>query len=77
MPLDVQVTPLTDSSFGVEWIPPFQNSETVTEFTVNVTMLRSFDPSSLYSGPDANTSESIVTPHSVQVNVKVGLKLKW
>ncbi|XP_014259678.1 Ig-like and fibronectin type-III domain-containing protein 1 isoform X2 [Cimex lectularius] len=70
-PLDVVVTPLSDTSFGVEWVPPFNNAERVTEYTVNVTMLRSFDPSDVaYDAPD-NTSVDIVTPHSVQVNVKV------
>lgn len=72
-PLDVQVTPLTDKSFGVEWKPPFNLAENLTEYTVNVTMLRNFDPVSLTSDTpeEVNNSQAIVTPHSVQVNVKV------
>ncbi|XP_073979651.1 Ig-like and fibronectin type-III domain-containing protein 1 [Rhodnius prolixus] len=70
-PLEVQVIPLTANSFAVEWVPPYNNPETVTEYTVNVTMLQSFDPSIISSPTYDNTSQDIVTPHSVQVNVKV------
>ena len=75
-PLNVQVTPLTDTSFGVAWKEPFNKADTVNEYTVNVTMLRSFDPTSLSSAPWDNSSQSIVTPHSVQVNVKVSENTK-
>lgn len=72
-PLDVEVTPLTDRSFGVEWKPPFNLAENLTEYIVNVTMLQNFDPASLTSSDSdqPNNSQAIVTPHSVQVKVKV------
>ncbi|KAL1122201.1 hypothetical protein AAG570_003606, partial [Ranatra chinensis] len=68
-PIDVDVIPLTDTSFAVEWGAPFSNPDTVTEYTVNVTMLRSFDPNSSHFTPQYyNTSEDIVTAHSIQVD---------
>ncbi|XP_066906093.1 Ig-like and fibronectin type-III domain-containing protein 1 [Halyomorpha halys] len=72
-PLDVQVIPLTDSSFGVEWKSPYNIPHNLTEYTVNVTMLKSFDSTSVtdIASEEQNNSQAIVTPHSVQVNVKV------
>lgn len=72
-PRDVEVDPLTDNSMGVSWNPPFENAATITDYIVNVTMLRAFDPSSIDSAPSEsqNSSQSITTPHSVQVRVKV------
>lgn len=75
-PLDVQVIPLTDTSFGVEWKSPYNIPHNLTEYTVNVTMLKSFDSASVtdIASEEQNNSQAIVTPHSVQVNVKVGTK---
>lgn len=42
-PENVEVEALTEKSLKVSWTPPSQNPETVSEYVVNVTMLRSFD----------------------------------
>lgn len=42
-PENVEVEALTEKSLKVSWTPPSQNPETVSEYIVNVTMLRSFD----------------------------------
>ncbi|RZF43428.1 hypothetical protein LSTR_LSTR001689 [Laodelphax striatellus] len=71
-PLDIEVMPLTDKSLNISWMPPFDNAQTVTKYVVNVTMLKSFDPSSidtLNAESSNNSSQSVITPHSVQVKV--------
>ncbi|XP_039279825.1 Ig-like and fibronectin type-III domain-containing protein 2 [Nilaparvata lugens] len=71
-PLDIEVLPLTDKSLNISWMPPFDNSHTVTKYVVNVTMLKSFDPSSIdtqSAETSNNSSQSVITPHSVQVKV--------
>lgn len=35
--------PLNEKQLNVSWSPPVENTETVTEYVVNVTTLRSFD----------------------------------
>ncbi|XP_050297664.1 Ig-like and fibronectin type-III domain-containing protein 1 [Anthonomus grandis grandis] len=45
-PKDVEVEPLTEKSIKVEWALPHANSETITEYTVNLTTLRSFSENS-------------------------------
>lgn len=35
--------PLNEKQLNVSWNPPTENTETVTEYVVNVTALRSFD----------------------------------
>lgn len=42
-PEDVEVEPLNEKQLNVSWNPPTQNYESVTEYIVNVTTLRSFD----------------------------------
>jgi hypothetical protein len=42
-PENVEVEALTEKSLNVSWTPPSQNPETVSEYVVNVTMLKSFD----------------------------------
>ncbi|CAH2043160.1 unnamed protein product, partial [Iphiclides podalirius] len=42
-PEDVEVEPLNEKQLNVSWGPPVENTETVTEYVVNVTTLRSFD----------------------------------
>ncbi|KAG6463259.1 hypothetical protein O3G_MSEX013776 [Manduca sexta] len=42
-PEDVEVEPLNEKQLNVSWIPPVENTDTVTEYIVNVTTLRSFD----------------------------------
>jgi hypothetical protein len=42
-PENVEVEALTEKSLKVSWTHPSQNSETILEYVVNVTMLRSFD----------------------------------
>jgi hypothetical protein len=42
-PENVEVEALTEKSLKVSWTPPSQNPDTVSEYVVNVTMLRLFD----------------------------------
>ncbi|XP_068617615.1 Ig-like and fibronectin type-III domain-containing protein 2 [Battus philenor] len=42
-PEDVEVEALNEKQLNVSWSPPVENTETVTEYVVNVTTLRSFD----------------------------------
>ncbi|XP_050664730.1 Ig-like and fibronectin type-III domain-containing protein 2 isoform X2 [Leptidea sinapis] len=42
-PEDVEVEPLSEKQLNITWSPPVENSDTVTEYIVNVTTLRSFD----------------------------------
>nr|CAH7760559.1 unnamed protein product [Callosobruchus chinensis] len=39
----IEVDALTESVLRVEWTPPTSNADTVSEYLVNVTSLRSFD----------------------------------
>lgn len=70
-PVDVFVEAKSDKSVNVSWSPPYNNAKSVTDYIVNVTMLQSFDPSSvnIYLSGDSNSSQSVITPHSVQVKV--------
>ncbi|KAF7279649.1 hypothetical protein GWI33_006881 [Rhynchophorus ferrugineus] len=45
-PQNVEVEPLSEQSIRVEWSLPHANVETITEYTVNVTALKSFDEAS-------------------------------
>lgn len=42
-PEDVEVEAISEKQLNVSWNPPTENTETVTEYVVNVTALRSFD----------------------------------
>ncbi|XP_045774641.1 Ig-like and fibronectin type-III domain-containing protein 2 isoform X1 [Maniola jurtina] len=42
-PEDVEVEPLNEKQLNVTWNPPTENTESVTQYVVNVTALRSFD----------------------------------
>lgn len=67
-PEDVQVEVNSSSKVLVTWNKPSSNSASVKEFVVNVTMLKSFDGMRSFSDNDGN-SQSVVTPHSIQVKV--------
>lgn len=74
-PQNVEVEGLSDSSIKVSWGPPLSNADSITEYVVNVTMLRTFDDNTMDTTTDSqNSSQSIVTPHSVQITVKVLFK---
>lgn len=42
-PEDVEVEPLNEKQLNVSWSAPTENTESVTQYIVNVTSLRSFD----------------------------------
>ncbi|KAL0821463.1 hypothetical protein ABMA28_004934 [Loxostege sticticalis] len=42
-PEEVEVEPLNEKQLNVSWNPPIENTDTVTEYVINVTTLRSFD----------------------------------
>ncbi|XKL66935.1 hypothetical protein PGB90_010355 [Kerria lacca] len=71
-PEGVQVEVLSESDLNVTWDKPTQNSASVTEYAVNVTMLKSFDNNPIFGKniEEQNSSWIIVTPHSVQVKVQ-------
>lgn len=63
-PEDVEVEPLNEKQLNVSWYPPTENAESVTEYVVNVTTLRSFDshlidPTESSSKSDSNKLQSI------------------
>lgn len=67
-PEDVQVDVNSSSTILVTWDKPSANSASVKEFVVNVTMLKSFDGVKTFPDNGGN-SQSVVTPHSIQVKV--------
>lgn len=67
-PEDVQVDVNSSSTMFVTWDKPLANSASVKEFVINVTMLKSFDNMKTFPDND-NNSQSVVTPHSIQVKV--------
>lgn len=72
-PEGVQVEVLSEKDLNVTWDKPAQNSASITEYAVNVTMLKSFDNNPMFGKniEDQNSSWVIVTPHSVQVKVRI------
>jgi len=77
-PVGVQVEVLSEKDLNVTWDSPSQNSAMVTEYAVNVTMLKSFDNTVVISGKimdEDNSSVTVVTPHSVQVKVWILTKI--
>jgi len=67
-PEDVQVEVNSSSKVFITWDKPAANSASVKGYVVNVTMLKSFDGMKTFPDNDGN-SQSIVTPHSIQVKV--------
>ncbi|KAJ8984656.1 hypothetical protein NQ317_015747 [Molorchus minor] len=65
-PENVEVEALTEKSLKVEWAFPMSNSETVTEYSVNVTSLRMFDEKAEDSGIGVN---NVTESHTVTVKV--------
>lgn len=72
-PEGVQVDVISESELNITWDKPLQNTASITEYAVNVTMLKSFDNNPVFSKYIANQNSSwiVVTPHSVQVKVRI------
>lgn len=71
-PEDVQVEVNSSTRVLVTWNKPSANSATVKEYVVNATMLKSFDGARTVldnDGGGGGNSQSVVTPHSIQVKV--------
>ncbi|XP_017783380.1 PREDICTED: Ig-like and fibronectin type-III domain-containing protein 2 isoform X2 [Nicrophorus vespilloides] len=66
-PQDVEVEALTEKSLRVSWAHPDANTETVTEYSINVTSLKTFDER-LIEPTESNPSRSSDS-HTVHVNV--------
>ncbi|XP_057659770.1 Ig-like and fibronectin type-III domain-containing protein 1 isoform X1 [Diorhabda carinulata] len=64
-PQDVEVEALTERSLRVSWSEPIANTETITEFSVNVTSLKSFDLRNI----DEENNNNPVYTQSVLVKV--------
>lgn len=76
-PEDVQVEVNGSTRVLVTWNKPSANSATVKEYVVNATMFKSFDGARMLldnDGGGGGNSQSVVTPHSIQVKV-LGKKL--
>ncbi|KAJ3623708.1 hypothetical protein MTP99_017378 [Tenebrio molitor] len=65
-PQTVEVEALTEKSLKVSWSFPMSNSESVTNYAINVTSLRSFDEHLLES---VSTPKPTITAHTIQVKV--------
>lgn len=68
-PAIVDVEALTEKSLKVSWSMPETNAESITEFSVNVTSLRSFDQHLLDPNEANRTEFEYMQTHMVQVNV--------
>ncbi|KAL1497939.1 hypothetical protein ABEB36_008819 [Hypothenemus hampei] len=63
-PSNVEVEPISEKSLKVEWSLPHANSETVTEYTVNLTALKTFNQDS-EEDTRLENSNTTVTIHKV------------
>ncbi|CAG7831790.1 unnamed protein product, partial [Allacma fusca] len=62
-PQNVDAVATSSSTINVTWSPPAKNGDTVTEYAVNVTILRSFDaPFTGLGYGDATSSSPLVLP---------------
>ncbi|KAG7312486.1 hypothetical protein JYU34_001998 [Plutella xylostella] len=61
-PEDVEVEPLNEKQLNVTWNPPTENTDSISEYVVNVTTLRSFDSHLI------DTEDSNATMRSIQSN---------
>ncbi|KAL4707657.1 hypothetical protein ACJJTC_014696, partial [Scirpophaga incertulas] len=68
-PEDVEVEPLNEKQLNVTWDLPTENADTVTEFIVNVTTLRTFDGLSTEPAEDAIRNTTAKKPQSVTFKV--------
>ncbi|RVE49896.1 hypothetical protein evm_005489 [Chilo suppressalis] len=68
-PEDVEVESLNEKQLNVTWSPPIENTDTVTEYIVNVTTLRSFDAHLIDPSESAmkNTTAKMIQPLTYKV----------
>ncbi|XP_050504317.1 Ig-like and fibronectin type-III domain-containing protein 2 isoform X1 [Diabrotica virgifera virgifera] len=59
-PMNVEVEALTEKSLRVQWTLPVSNTETITEFAVNVTSLKSFDIRKTSNSDSATFTQSVL-----------------
>lgn len=68
-PEDVEVEALTERSLKVSWSFPTSNSETITNYSVNATSLRTFDERILDPNEGVTNKPTTIMSHTVNVNV--------
>ncbi|XP_039756067.1 Ig-like and fibronectin type-III domain-containing protein 1 isoform X2 [Pararge aegeria] len=68
-PEDLEVEPLNEKQLNVTWNPPTENSESVTQYVVNITALRSFDAHLI--DPSESSLRNDTTKMSQPVTIKV------
>ncbi|XP_012543960.1 Ig-like and fibronectin type-III domain-containing protein 1 isoform X2 [Bombyx mori] len=66
-PEDVEVEPLNEKQLNVSWNPPVQNADTITEYIVNVTTLRSFDAHLIDPSESSIRNNTVSKPITVKV----------
>lgn len=67
-PEDVEVEPLNEKQLNVTWNPPVENADTVNEYIVNVTTLRSFDAHLIEpSESSINDTVKVIQPMTFKV----------
>ncbi|CAG9815870.1 unnamed protein product [Phaedon cochleariae] len=72
-PENVEVEAISQTSIRIEWSMPISNSETVTEYAVNVTSLRTFDDEKMEDDSPRSNSSSIT--QSIMVKVPANEKM--
>lgn len=69
-PEEVEVEPLNEKQLNISWSPPVENAETVTEYVVNITTLRSFDAHLI--DPSESSIKNTTVKMSQPMTYKVG-----
>ncbi|XP_021960351.1 Ig-like and fibronectin type-III domain-containing protein 1 [Folsomia candida] len=72
-PVNLVAQAISQSSINASWLAPAKNGDTVTEYVVNVTTLRSYDPpyTGLGYGPDSSSSISGSSSPNVSITTSV------
>ncbi|XP_049875990.1 Ig-like and fibronectin type-III domain-containing protein 1 isoform X2 [Pectinophora gossypiella] len=69
-PEDVEVEPLNEKQLNITWSPPVENTDSVTEYVINITTLRSFDAHPIEPSESTikNTTMKMSQPMTYKVN---------
>lgn len=71
-PANVEVEPINESSLRVSWLLPQANTESITEYAINVTSLKSFDSHLLDANNDSEEETKAINwfmTHTVRLDV--------
>ncbi|KOB66078.1 Ig-like and fibronectin type-III domain-containing protein C25G4.10, partial [Operophtera brumata] len=70
-PEDVEVEPLNEKQLNVSWSRPIENTDSVVEYIVNITTLRSFDAHLIDPSESSTTSNNDTLRMSTSITYKV------